>query len=291
MGDVEARVETGPSQRFIPGGADGWWPETRAHRGWLGPVWVYAASVAGHRHTRDGAHREDSYSLASTAGAAGLAIADGVGAGRNSHAAALLAGHVAAAGACSWAQDGNGLDWDSETDKIIDEINGIIADDDSTRSNAANLGLVTGAEQPGKRHGPATTLIALAVVPSGAGLVVHWLVYGDSQVMLLSADGQWHWPAGRPPPRLTGSTPALPGKAEGRIVGSAPIAPDDVLILATDGVWPAFVEQPREFAASIRSAWDCEVSAAKFATLLDFDIPGYADDRTVIMLRAVAPGR
>jgi hypothetical protein len=66
---------------------------------------------------------------------------------------------------------------------------------------------------------------------------------------------------------------------------------DDVLVLASDGVWPALWEQPDQFVTGMVQAWSRPVSGAMFATLLDFEIPGYGDDRTIVAIRTRFPGR
>jgi hypothetical protein len=69
------------------------------------------------------------------------------------------------------------------------------------------------------------------------------------------------------------------------------LGPDDVLVLCSDGVGPAMTQLPADFAQALRRAVAEPFSAARFATLLDFDITGHNyDDRTLMAVLPRVPG-
>ncbi|WP_170067851.1 protein phosphatase 2C domain-containing protein [Lentzea guizhouensis] len=253
-------------------------PDVVGHRCELGPLQLSAASLIGRRHRRNGEVREDTYAFSAGERSCAVAVADGVGSAVNAHIAAEVAAWCAVDDIVHWADTGTS-EWNDHCVELVHSTSEAVRQVEDTRTDATTSVV--------KNNPPATTLAAAALRVADEVTVLSWLTYGDSAVLLLSlADGQWTWLSGRPQELRTSVTPALPGSPDASSCGEVALQPDDVLVLVTDGVSEAVEAMPDEFAAAIVVAVrEEDMSAAKFATLLDFDIRGMGDDRTILVVR------
>ncbi|HYQ69835.1 MAG TPA: protein phosphatase 2C domain-containing protein [Actinophytocola sp.] len=253
-------------------------PDVAAHRRRIGPVNVVVASVIGQRHLLDGELREDGYALAVSHDqtACVVAVADGVGSSVNAHEAAAVASSTVVASAMRWIAD-RGTGWEDHSARLVRDASEAVRgvrDHGDRRAETAS----------GKTAPPASTLTVAVLMTSNEGTEVCWLAYGDSAALVLSVrTRQWRWLSTRDEMRVA-LTRALPGEPSFREHGTLRLGRDDVLVLATDGVAEPIEHMPEPFATAIIAAVTEEMSAAKFATLLDFDMAGMVDDRTILAI-------
>lgn len=250
-------------------------PDVVGHRCRVGPLQLSAASVIGLRHDRNGELREDTYAFAAGNKSCVVAVADGVGSAVNAHIAANVAACSAVAEVVKWSDNATSR-WTDHCAELVRTISEAVRQVRDTRTTSHASGVKSGP--------PATTLAVAALRVSDDETTLNWLTCGDTAVLVLAAaDRKWTWLSERQPVR-TSVTAALPGTPEASLYGETALGLDDVLVLATDGVAEAIEEMPEEFAEAITVAVTEDMSAAKFATVLDFDVPGMADDRTILVV-------
>jgi len=258
-----------------------------AYAGTVGSVATYVASVIGQSHSHDGTIREDAYALGEPDADIGVvAVSDGVGSTRNSHAAALLVAETAVEIAMSWSNRTNWsqVSWSALGRELIETISRALRTSPLEQiSQLLPAGIAPAPSDGAKGAQPAATLAAAVYrrEPSG-GLRVLWANYGDSAILHL-AGSHWHWQAGQPD-RKNSATPALPGRPGPLTLGEFILGSGECLVLASDGFADAIASAPKELARAIYSAAADGVTAAQFATLLEFEVAGLFDDKTLLVI-------
>jgi hypothetical protein len=174
--------------------------------------------------------------------------------------------------------------WEYHAGEAVDQLSRWLAAPDSLDPFAKTLFVQAPAAQAAlKTAPPATTLAAAAVRQTELGsCVVHWFAYGDAAVMRL-VGRKWEWQSPRPDLNRRG-TDALPGHAGRLSTGEAHLDTGELIVLATDGFAEAVVAHEAELARVVTAAVARRVSAAVFGSLLDFDIDGLYDDKTLVVL-------
>ncbi|WP_191304481.1 protein phosphatase 2C domain-containing protein [Lentzea cavernae] len=249
-------------------------PDVVGHRCGVGPLQLSAASLIGSRHRQNGEVREDAYAFAAGKDSCGVAVADGVGSAINAHMAANAAALCAVAEVVRWA-DTRRSSWTDQCMELVHRTSDAVRQVPDTR-----------AGHPASKNNPPATTLSVAALRTldDATTEVNWLAYGDTSVLTLSlTDRHWTWLSGNEQGR-SNVTHALPGPLENGTHGETVLEPDHVFVIATDGVAEAIEAMPGEFAEAITSSVLEAMSAAKFTTLLDFDVQGMADDRTILLV-------
>lgn len=272
-----------PPQTEVPVLASSTVADVAAHCARIGPVHLYAASVIGQRHRADGGAREDAFAVASLDGWAGAAaVADGVGNTRDAHAASTIAAQSAALSSANWISADN-RDWPAFTARLTDDVSSRLTSTGDIVAYSSTMGYA-GQPHTGqhKRATPATTLAVAAFRPADDGLDVWWMAYGDTGLLIL-ADA---WTAVSPHEdgRTRFGTHALPGPAAKIRHGSTHLSSGQILVLATDGFMAALHDLADDLGSRIRRAVGETRSPSVFSTILDFDIPELADDKTVVVI-------
>ncbi len=256
------------------------------HHGQLGPAWSYAASVIGQNHVAVGAVREDAYALACPEATVGVAaVADGVGSSQDAHVAAHIAAHIAAEQTSEWATAGEAMSWSAQSAAVVRDVSAALHDPECITQWRQGLAYVAHPAQTrrDKTRNPATTLATAALRTTGTDVVVvYWFAYGDAAVLKFT-QGSWVWVSGTPN-QVSSTTPALPGPDRHLRSGWTDLHRSELLVLATDGFTEAIEAHPGELGRVVTLAVEQRVSAAKFCTLLDFEIPGLFDDKTLVVL-------
>ncbi|MCP2247364.1 protein phosphatase 2C domain-containing protein [Lentzea aerocolonigenes] len=249
-------------------------PDVAGHRCRVGQLQLSAASVIGSRHRQNGEVREDAYAFATGKNSCGVAVADGVGSAINAHMAANAAARCAVDEVVRWA-DTRRSSWIDHCVELVHRTSDAVRQVPDTRAG----------HPAAKNNPPAATLsVATLRMLDDATTEVNWLAYGDTAVLKLSLnDGRWTWLSGKEQAR-SNVTHALPGPFENSVHGETVLEPDHVFVIATDGVAEAIEAMPAEFAEAITGTVLEAMSAAKFTTLLDFDVQGMADDRTILLV-------
>lgn|GEM_PF-6151456 len=262
-----------------------------AHSGIVGPSMAYAASSAGQSHLAEGLPREDSYALSSLNSRFGsAAVADGVGTSRDAHVAAFVVAQLAVRMINDWHEGRAHGSWQQLGYDLVALASEQLKENKRVEFTRNLMGYVPSSHAARQKHAaPSTTLAAVAFEQKQDYLDINWLTFGDCAVLSLE-DGRWEWLSGFPD-RLAQSTPALPGKATNLKSGRTSLDNRGILVLATDGFADAIDLHPRGLADAITSAIEERVSVAKFCTLLDFDIGGLYDDKTVVLLMPRGLGR
>lgn len=265
-----------------------------AHGGREGALWVYAGSMRGLAHAREGGLREDAFALAAhdestpQAGCLVVAVSDGVGSTVAAHAAASL---IASSAVLAVAAASRDLPWQVVADTAVAAAEEAVADPHQVDRAIIGLGSMGSADSALSKSDPdpSGTLALARVSDEGTNLRVDWLTVGDSAVFVYGwRQRDWSQldPAGS---SASNETSALPRPDLPPLLGSAELAREDVLVLASDGAWKAIRVLPDEFSTAMVEIWSESLSPAKFATLLDFTGPGLSDDRTLVVVRGRGP--
>lgn len=262
--------------------------ELIAHRGSVGRLHAYAASLRGPSHAEDGTVREDSFALG--AGQEGrvlfAALADGVGSTRD----AFLASDRAAVStvrrsATYFRRDGS---WTTLAERVVREVGDELASDPAIRRSGRGASRSPDALGRGREHTPeasaATTLTFVVVEDLLDHSQVHWANVGDSAVLMYRWQQQdWIYICGASE-RRSDFTECLPGSAL-QESGQFILAQHDVLVLATDGLWKGIQAMPGQFAEVMRQVWESPLDSSEFANLLNFRGPALMDDRSAVVIR------
>ncbi len=261
-----------------------------ADAGMIANAWLYAASAAGLSHAVEGVRREDAYAAdIIDEKTCVIAVGDGLGSTANASLASTAA--VLTFTASVRLANAGGGSWENTARAAVREVNHQI-DAIQRRAKAEHRTAPTGTADRGKSTmAPKSTLTGFVLRHDGDRTSVFWAAYGDSPLLILSLSTRtWHWVSGQPTDPPTAATAALPGDENRLQVGFLALSADQVVVAASDGVGDAIALAPNDFAKALAEAWDTQVSAAKFATLLDFEIDGLHDDRTIVMVRGWTPG-
>lgn len=257
---------------------------------------IYAGSMIGpeHRAGKNLAPREDAYSWApgQDANLIVVAVADGVGSARNSHAASLMATEaavgelrsVSSSQAEAW-YDRPQL-WREQAHRLMSAVAGQLTPSQvDERARMIQLGTSSSNSRHRRTH-PATTLVVAIGVITGDGVRVLWAGVGDSQVGVLAPGARqlrWSQEAGDAP----GGTRALPRDA-GHVVCSRYLLPaGHAFLLATDGcekVLGLDVSTVALLHEMIRTPGD----TGRLLELLHRNPPGAGDDRTLVLFAPAA---
>jgi serine/threonine protein phosphatase PrpC len=257
---------------------------------------VYAATQVGPAHERGGAPREDSYSVAvdNSGRWTVLVVADGVSSSRNAHAAAQLAttGAAALLRARLAEVDPELLDpptWERLSREIVEAV-ATLVDSTSVDRRAAELGHVDAVTpRPAKlEHEPACTLVFAALAPPAAGgeFRIFAAGVGDSDIFVLDLPSRVMRPIIDNPtkngPVTSNVTSALPNSpfAAQSVVELVPAG--TVVLLATDGCADAIRVATDQYATILARHVQAPPAPRVFAELVDFDLPGLFDDRTLL---------
>ena len=217
---------------------------------------VRAVSITGVRHRLAGLPGEDSFAWRHDGSRLALAVADGLGSVEGSGQAAARAAAAAAETALGGGDGGAG-----PGDAISEGV------------RAANQAAAGGG---------ATTLV-LAVLDRGGRVGLGRV--GDSSAFLIGPGGAWYELFARPDDDSVGTeTAALPSGEPDPEVASAMLGPDDVLVLATDGVADPWRDGPATVAPSLAEAVAARPVALELARLADFSRLGCHDDRTIMLV-------
>jgi len=257
------------------------WPDTVADVRFADALCFYVASRVGPKNSSEGRSREDAYCLVVKDKAAALAISDGVGSSVHAHLAASLASSVACSLGLKWAESGH-TSWCEHAAHTARSASGVLRSDELIAHAARSIQC---PPHDGRLPPPATTLAAVVVTSPSKGPIAWWFTVGDSKILRLDLSlGRWSWLSGFPDLISTNVTDALPADSPSILSGREAIRRNDALVVATDGAWRAIAEYPDEFAKSISRLAEARLSAAKYATLLDFSAPGHGDDRTLAVI-------
>ncbi|MEV6360543.1 protein phosphatase 2C domain-containing protein [Nocardia asteroides] len=262
-----------------------------ADAGVVGNSWIYAASAVGLSHALEGVRREDAYAADAVNDTnCVIAVGDGLGSTANASVASTAAVLTFTASVCR-ASPAAGS-WENTARTAVREVNQqLYAVQERSNTTTPGAGTVTASQRGKSTSPPKSTLTGFVLRHDGERSKLYWAAYGDSPLLLLSlSTNTWQWVSGQPTNPPTAATPALPGDERRLQFGSLPLQPDQVVVAASDGVGDAIAMAPKDFAKALAEAWHTQVSAAKFATLLDFEIGGLNDDRTIVMAKGITPG-
>lgn len=268
--------------------ADQWvQADTEIDGGSLGGLEVRAASLRGLSHRHQGTPRQDAYGFAVADGWFTAVVADGVSSGPLSHEAARLVARrgpeqvVRQLGAGRAPAD---IDW-PEVFSVLAKLILRAGERSLTRSH------ITPAEGQSVDQAVvaamATTATFVVCPTSAAGqreAAVAWM--GDSPAWRLAADGGWQCLSevkGAGAEVATSRVPALP-MLPGDTVPSrvVTLAPDDVLLVMTDGVGDPLGGADGEVGRFLADVWRTPPDPLDFAAQTGFGRKSYDDDRTVV---------
>jgi Protein phosphatase 2C len=256
-----------------------------------GGVVIYAGSVIGpeHRGGKNFVPRQDAYSWAPghDASVIVMAVADGVGSARNSHAAALLATETAVA-QLRTASSADVSTWFDRPDLWGDQAHRLIGavaqrlHPQEVDQRAAMIELATGDSLSGQRGAePATTLVVAVGLISGDGIRVLWASVGDSQVSLLAPGAtQLSW--SQREPDASAGTRALP-RDVGAVISAQYFLPaGHAFLLTTDGCEQVLGLDPGAVPL-LRDLIQHPGDTGRLLELLQRTPPGAGDDRTLVL--------
>ncbi|WP_172800699.1 protein phosphatase 2C domain-containing protein [Mycobacterium sp. IS-1496] len=262
-------------------------------RGSCGSFDVYAATQVGLQHANKGGVREDAYSVGGAPDGSWvyLAVADGLGGAHDAHAAAQIASRTALQqlhrrlhrvkpnqAAERWSDISAAL-----IDSVVKSLKA-----DFVHEYAATVGYLAphpGAE--GKSSDPASTLVFAAVGPlSQDGYPVLWGSVGDSDALTVDlGSGLIRWLTDTATKQAGGLvsnvTYALPRDGAQLITDVTFIAPDAMIVLATDGMADAIRQETQQFGALLPRLAGPSPAEWAFGELVAFELPGLHDDRTI----------
>ncbi|MET3805285.1 serine/threonine protein phosphatase PrpC [Nakamurella sp. UYEF19] len=270
--------------------------------GRIGPFDVYAATQLGFAHAVKCNPREDSYALGGVEGWTGciVAVADGLGAARNSHAASLKAVRTAVdflrdrivPGQVRLAEQWTGL-----APALVEEVC-LQLSPHAVDSYAAVLGYRPLRDVPSRKveTDPACTLLVAAIELDNSGMVeLAWASVGDCRLATVEPEGQLNWISAvsfdvfrglRAGSLVSNAVDSLPKEPHRLQAGLVKLSAGATVLFASDGLTSAIDLAPDYFAEAIREMIDLRVPAHTFGALLDFQIRQLYDDRTLV---AVSP--
>ncbi|MDY7105164.1 MAG: protein phosphatase 2C domain-containing protein [Actinomycetota bacterium] len=260
-------------------------PDT-AIDGWTDEHWaVRAVSLRGHAHRHGGVPRQDDMALARrSSGDGGLlvAVADGVSAAPQAHIGATTAVRYAV----QWLDAST-----SAEDGALDATGLVRATAWALVEHAAAvLDIATDAAEAEPQV--ATTLVAATIDPPAggeAGGVVRLAAVGDSGAWVLSG-GRFDRVVGgkaRSDDAISSSAvTALPRVPNEIATATVELGPDDVLIIATDGIGDPLGAGSGSVGALLRSLLEGRVpTLVELAHAVDFSRETFDDDRTLVAVR------
>jgi serine/threonine protein phosphatase PrpC len=223
------------------------------------------ASVRGRGHEADGMPNQDAWSVRATQDRVIVAVCDGLGSRPCAEVGAQAGCRAAQAAASAWCAR-PGASWEL----LI-------------RLLHARWALDIHPHAPAD----AAATCLLAVARRGAGTLIAQL--GDGMVMLARADGSREELAGDRSgfSNQTTALGAARSAQEWSVHEAAPMAPGDILVVATDGVSDDLItEQKHAFAMHLLQT--CRVDGALdddrlYAQLDDWPVPNHTDDRTLVL--------
>lgn len=254
--------------------------------GFGGTHWmVRAASVRGDGHREAGIPRQDDLALAQhpRSGTLIVAVADGVSAAAESHHAAL---HVTR----------------RATDLLLRQVGSRSGLDlDQVVEHCAYVPLALTTQLWGLREPDAElavrqlscTLTVAVVRPEQGRLVATAVTVGDSAVGILSGEGLSMLQGGK---RGTGGISssavlALPRRPELVEIQTATVAPGEVLLVGTDGIWDPLGSGNNRVGELFREALlPGPPSLMQFGRITDFSRETWDDDRTLVAVWPAPPG-
>ncbi|MGV9713225.1 protein phosphatase 2C domain-containing protein [Gordonia sp. NPDC003424] len=262
-------------------------------RGSCGQFDVYAATQVGLQHAHEGGTREDAYAVGGLPDGSWvlLAVADGLGGARDSHAAAQLAVRatlqILHTRLESAAPPEIAEQWNLIAANLVDTVAGLLKPE-AVHQLAVGLGYVSPhPTDSGKSFDPATTLVfaALGPVTDGAYTVL-WGSIGDSDALTVDVgSGQIDWLTSNPTKQTGGLvsnvTHSLPRSTRQLVTGAVRIAANKMVVLATDGMADAIRQEPRQFGALLPRVAGPSPAEWAFGELVGFELPGLHDDRTL----------
>ncbi|MBJ8347985.1 protein phosphatase 2C domain-containing protein [Antrihabitans sp. YC2-6] len=270
-------------------------------RGTAGQFETYAASQVGLSHSTYGRIREDSYAIASWPddGWAFLAIADGVGSSVNSHIASKIAVEVAVStlqenlpargrptlDPAEWARFSRHL-----VETVAREMRGRPIEQLAKIDGFASL---TPTQKT--NTDPSCTLIVVALGPeTGGRYPVFWATVGDSDLVFVDdRTGVIDWATNNSQkvgPIVSNVTWALPRDVNQMSSGSALRSRDTAVVLMTDGMADIFRGAERTVAAQLATVTATRPHEHVFAEIINVDVPGLTDDRTLVAAWPAARG-
>jgi len=253
---------------------DGWTNETFSLR---------AASVRGDSHRLAGVPREDDFGIGlhEETNSVVIAVADGVSSAPQSHIGAMTA--------CRYA-----------VDAVLRQLDGTGTVDLMEVARNAAWSLVDLAQRDGGLAEPdpkvalkhfATTLVVAWVRPADdGGMNVRSVLVGDSGIAKLTRSGVTRLAGGKPlddnPDAVASNVviplPIIPEETaeEGWALG-----PDDVFLVATDGIWDPLGDASGPLGRMLAGELlDSQPSLIQFARVVDFSKQYFVDDRTLVAL-------
>lgn len=263
-------------------------------RGTSGHFDVYAATQVGLQHAAHGQTREDAYAVGN-AGESGwvfIAVADGLGSARNSHAAAQIAAKSAIA---QMHQRLSALNpthaaprWRGIAAEIVSSVEAALTPQ-SADNLAAHLNFVPARPYGDlKRAAPACTLAFAALGPVHEdGYSLLWGCVGDSDILLVDLQSQRvDWLTDTPTKQggglVSNVTHALPRDADQVRAGIVQASTSVMTVLASDGMADAIRQETEQFAQLLPQVAQRRPSEWQFGEIVGFDLPGLHDDRTLI---------
>jgi serine/threonine protein phosphatase PrpC len=242
---------------------------------------VRAATRRSTRHLREGRENEDFFGCRIQKGWAVLAVADGLGSSQSAH----LASHEATETAIRIVVEQ--LTHQSATTMEPSAWRHIVNHAMHEAAAAVLQHWTGGAECM-------TTLVVAAVSRTTPRIVLVGGL-GDSGVAIVRQSGgtlEWLSPGDRKTNHhVTSVTEALPPDAAKSYTDTAKLAPDDILFLASDGVTDAARPNPEAFANEIFRLMATDADPSEFRDLVDFEMTGPDDDRTIIAVNIFINGK
>lgn len=254
---------------------------------------VYGATLVGRSHARAGHSREDAYALgASHSGSVYIAVADGVGSTRNSHAAAVIAVQEAVrqlhhfVPKLDWAA--RGADWPDVAAAIARNIAQRLTPP-AVDDLAHRIGYAApyGADEQ-KTAAPACTIAFAALGPVTAqGYRLLWGCIGDCDVLVVDMEHESIGWRTRNPTKMPGGpvsniTEPLPGHVNALRAGAEMLSERSMAVLATDGMADALRAETSQFAKLLPQVARSRPSEDVFGQIVNFDLPQLHDDRTLV---------
>jgi hypothetical protein len=213
-----------------------------------------------------------------------IAVADGVSASPNAHAAARAAVDVVMRIGPGWLSSGASATergWARLFEEVADEV------DKRTRGLPPSH---EGPRRPGIQQSRSATTLSILAVPSGR-MREREVVYGsvgDTEILALPVDGQpggcrWLLAATGDEQPGTEHVDSLPGQHGRFRWGRSRWASGEVLLVATDGFSKA-LGPGNELAGHLTSTWRTPPPVLDFLRQIDFRLATFNDDRAVVAL-------
>jgi serine/threonine protein phosphatase PrpC len=248
---------------------------------------VRLASVRGYSHRYSGQPRQDDVAVSfdPRSGVLLFAVADGVSSAGHSHIGAAVACNVLV-GVQQWMLDGGRY---PDLAYAVEEVATKITD------RAARILKRDRPDQEAVESLLATTLIGGYIVPGDQGAVVSLVQIGDSGAWVLR--GTKYHPLMRQKndpdaPVISSAVTPLPRLPDKIVPIECPLAPDEVLLLGTDGFGDPLGDGDGHVGNLFAEHLSAPLPARGLAHLLDFSRDTFDDDRTLLAIwpQARQPG-